>query len=38
MMNLTRKVLAVQSGGRVIEAGLDIAVEIENWVRESGRF
>ena len=38
IMNLHRKVLAVQSGGRVIEPGLDIVNEIENCVRESGWF
>jgi VWFA-related protein len=38
MMNLNRKVLALQSGGRVIDAGVDIVDEIENCVRETGRF
>ena len=38
IMSLNRRVLAVQSGGRVIEAGLDIEGEIENCVREAGRF
>jgi hypothetical protein len=37
-MNLNRKVLALQSGGRVIDAGVDIVDEIENCVRETGRF
>jgi VWFA-related protein len=37
-MNLYRKVLAVQSGGRVIDAGLDIEKEIENCAREAGPF
>lgn len=38
IMSLDRKVLALQSGGRVIEAGLDIVDQIENCVRESGRY
>jgi hypothetical protein len=38
-MNLDRKVLAVQSGGRVIETGrLDIEKEIEKCVQEAGPF
>jgi VWFA-related protein len=36
--NLDRKVLAVQSGGRVIEPGLDLVEKIENCIRETGRF
>ncbi len=36
-MNLNRKVLAVQSGGRVID-GANIEDEIENCVRETGSF
>lgn len=38
IMNLNRKVLAVQSGGRVIDSGLDIVDGIKNCVRETGRF
>ena len=38
IMSLNRKVLAVQSGGRVIDPGLDIEGEIEKCVGESGRF
>ena len=38
MMSLNRKVLAVQSGGRVIDAVPDIEKEIENCVRETGPF
>jgi hypothetical protein len=38
IVNLSRKVLADQSGGRVIDSGLDIVDEIENCVREAGRF
>jgi VWFA-related protein len=37
IMNLNRKVLAVQSGGRVID-GPGIEDEIEDCVRETGRF
>ncbi len=37
MMSLNRKVLAVQSGGRVID-GPGIEDEIEDCVRETGRF
>ena len=38
IMNLDRKVLAVQSGGRAIGPGVDIVVEIQKCVREAGRF
>jgi len=37
-MNLYRKVLAVQSGGRVIDSGLDLEREIETCIREDGAF
>jgi VWFA-related protein len=37
-MNLNRKVLAVQSGGRVVDPLPDIESEIENCVREDGSF
>ena len=36
--DLDRKVLAVQSGGRVIESGLDIETEMEKCVQEAGPF
>jgi VWFA-related protein len=36
--DLDRKVLAVQSGGRVIESGLDLETEIEKCVQEAGPF
>ena len=38
IMSLSRNVLAVESGGRVIGSGLEIVDEIENCVRETGRF
>ncbi len=38
MMNLYRKVLAVQSGGRVIDGGSDIEAQIEKCVQEAGPF
>ncbi len=38
IMSLNRKVLAVQSGGRVIDSGPDIVDEIESCVREDGPF
>src|SRR5262249_28119090 len=38
IMNLNRKVLAVQSGGRGIDADPDIEKEIENCVQEAGSF
>jgi VWFA-related protein len=37
-LDLDRKVLAVQSGGRVIEPGEDIEEEIEKCVQEAGPF
>ncbi len=37
-MNLYRKVLAVQSGGRVLDRGYDLADQIESCVREAGPF
>ena len=37
-MSLYRKVLAVESGGRVIEPGLDIETEIERCAQEAGPF
>ena len=37
-MNLYRKVLAVQSGGRVLNEGFDLVQEIESCVRDAGPF
>lgn len=37
-MNLYRKVLAVQSGGRVVDDSLDLEQEIENCVQDDGFF
>jgi VWFA-related protein len=37
-MNLYRKVLAVQSGGRVMEEGLDVVKHIESCVQDAGPF
>ena len=38
IMNLDKKVLAVQSGGRVMDVTDDIENEIENCIREAGSF
>jgi VWFA-related protein len=38
LMNLYRKVLAVQSGGRVVDDSLDLVQEIERCVQEDGFF
>jgi VWFA-related protein len=37
-MNVYRKVLAVQSGGRVVDDGFDLVGEIESCIREAGPF
>jgi VWFA-related protein len=37
-MDLTRKVLAVQSGGRVLDRSSDLVSQIESCVREAGAF
>ncbi len=37
-MNLDRKVLAVESGGRVLNRGYDLVSQIESCVREAGAF
>jgi VWFA-related protein len=37
-MNLSRKVLAVESGGRVLDRGSDLPSQIESCVREAGAF
>ncbi|HMG86860.1 MAG TPA: VWA domain-containing protein [Terracidiphilus sp.] len=37
-MNLYRKVLAVQSGGRVMEEGLDVVKQIESCVQDAGPY
>ena len=37
-MNLYRKVLAIQSGGRVLDEGFDLMQEIESCVRDAGPF
>jgi hypothetical protein len=37
-MNVYRKVLAVQSGGRVLDTGLDLEKQIENCVRDAGPY
>ena len=38
LMNLYRKVLAVQSGGRVVDTSLDLEREIERCVQDAGPF
>ena len=37
-MDLSRKVLAVQSGGRVLDRSSDLLSQIESCVREAGAF
>jgi len=37
-MNVYRKVLAVQSGGRVVDDGFDLVGEIESCIRDAGPF
>jgi VWFA-related protein len=37
-LNVYRKVLAVQSGGRVVDTGFDLERQIESCVREAGSF
>jgi VWFA-related protein len=37
-MNLYRKVLAVQSGGRIVDDGSDLVTQIERCVQETGYF
>lgn len=37
-MNVYRKVLAIQSGGRVMEEGLDLVKQIESCVQDAGYF